>query len=101
MGEKRILDHGQGERLVEPIGVSLPGTATRSPLARPCLDWTERRPHLAGRLAARTAKRVLRTGMAGANFAIPGRFELRIAATVKFERHYRVNLRMVPPCLRP
>lgn len=29
---------------------------SRQPLLRPCLDWTERRPHLAGRLATRCAR---------------------------------------------
>lgn len=40
-------------RLGVPAGV-LAGRRTlgRRPFARPCLDWTERRPHLAGRLGA-------------------------------------------------
>jgi hypothetical protein len=32
------------------------------PTVRPCLDWTERRPHLAGGLGAAVADRVLETG---------------------------------------
>ncbi|WP_018259814.1 ArsR/SmtB family transcription factor [Methylobacterium sp. WSM2598] len=36
------------------LGVALPapGRARGAPLCRPCLDWSERRPHLAGRLGA-------------------------------------------------
>jgi DNA-binding transcriptional ArsR family regulator len=36
------------------IGIALPKASRRltRPLCRPCLDWSERRPHLAGRLGA-------------------------------------------------
>jgi len=40
-----------GLRHFHDLGVALPGTASR-PLCRTCLDWSERRPHLAGRLGA-------------------------------------------------
>ena len=34
-----------------PIGVALPDAAGKTrPFCRPCLDWSERRPHLAGAL---------------------------------------------------
>lgn len=36
--------------------------ARRRSFARPCLDWTERRPHLAGALAAVTTDRLLELG---------------------------------------
>jgi len=38
------------------------GQRTRRPLIRPCLDWTERRPHLAGLLPARLATAFLDQG---------------------------------------
>lgn len=40
------------------------GTARRAarPLCRPCLDWSERRPHLAGRLGAAICARFLDQG---------------------------------------
>jgi len=45
-----------GEATVATLGVpagAITDRATRGrPIARPCLDWTERRPHLAGRLGA-------------------------------------------------
>lgn len=40
-----------GERRLHDLGIVLGGHAGR-PLCRTCLDWSERRPHLAGRLGA-------------------------------------------------
>jgi hypothetical protein len=34
------------------MGITLPVVRTRRPLVRSCLDWTERRPHLAGVVGA-------------------------------------------------
>lgn len=50
--------------LVEVIGVH-PETLGRSrrPLVRSCLDWTERRPHLAGAAGAYLYEYLLRTGV--------------------------------------
>jgi DNA-binding transcriptional ArsR family regulator len=50
------LDHGlaltgDGARWFAALGIELPA-ATRRPLVRSCLDWTERRPHLAGAVGA-------------------------------------------------
>jgi len=42
-------------KVLRPLGVDLEVVAaapSRRPLARVCIDWTERRPHLAGRLGA-------------------------------------------------
>jgi DNA-binding transcriptional ArsR family regulator len=44
------------ERLRLPVGELVGG---RRPLARRCLDWTERRPHLAGALGAAVLERFL------------------------------------------
>jgi len=40
-----------GEKFFEKFGLVLDGKSKR-PLCRTCLDWSERRPHLAGRLGA-------------------------------------------------
>lgn len=41
----------RGERFFEGLGIDLAGLrGRRRMLARPCMDWTERRPHLAGSL---------------------------------------------------
>jgi hypothetical protein len=36
--------------------------ASRRPLARTCLDWTERRPHLAGAAGAALCSRLVESG---------------------------------------
>ncbi|MDF1793418.1 MAG: helix-turn-helix transcriptional regulator [Thalassobaculaceae bacterium] len=41
------------------IAVDAPPKRTTRPLCRPCLDWSERRPHLAGRLGAAVCRHFL------------------------------------------
>jgi DNA-binding transcriptional ArsR family regulator len=36
----------------EAFGIAADALGTKKPMARPCLDWSERRPHLAGPLGA-------------------------------------------------
>ncbi len=43
------------------LGVELPAR-TRRPLVRSCLDWTERRPHVAGAVGAALCSRALEAG---------------------------------------
>jgi DNA-binding transcriptional ArsR family regulator len=51
--------------LVARLGVDVAGArAGRRAFARACLDWTERRPHLAGALGAALARSVLERGWA-------------------------------------
>ncbi|GGQ94125.1 transcriptional regulator [Streptomyces asoensis] len=52
---------GAGLRWFEDRGVPLDRT-TRRPLARACLDWTERRPHLAGAAGAALCRHALDAG---------------------------------------
>ncbi|AUN29699.1 ArsR/SmtB family transcription factor [Niveispirillum cyanobacteriorum] len=40
----------QGRDFLSGIGVVLPASGTTRAFCRPCLDWSERRPHLAGTL---------------------------------------------------
>ncbi|MEU8793357.1 winged helix-turn-helix domain-containing protein [Streptomyces sp. NPDC048643] len=47
-----------GLRWFDGVGISLERTGRR-PLARACLDWTERRPHLAGTAGAALCRRAL------------------------------------------
>ena len=52
-----------GTRFFTEFGIALP--AARSPrrhVCRPCLDWTERRPHIAGALGAALTKRYFDLG---------------------------------------
>ena len=45
-----VTERGLG--FIETLGLSDPSKNKRRVFCRPCLDWSERRPHLAGRLGA-------------------------------------------------
>jgi DNA-binding transcriptional ArsR family regulator len=52
-GEQALALTARGEEWCARIGIDLGALAGgRRPLCRPCLDWTERRTHLAGALGA-------------------------------------------------
>lgn len=53
---------GSGEEIFAGLGIVPSRTAGRRAALRPCLDWSERRPHLAGHLAAALACRCFETG---------------------------------------
>ncbi|WP_435054556.1 ArsR/SmtB family transcription factor [Micromonospora aurantiaca (nom. illeg.)] len=54
---------GSGMNWLDRLGVPVePLRATRRPLVRDCLDWTERRPHLAGAVGAALCGRFLDLG---------------------------------------
>jgi len=42
----------RGLTFIETLGLDDPSVGKRRVFCRPCLDWSERRPHLAGRLGA-------------------------------------------------
>lgn len=41
-----------GQRGIEALGIPLPDQTRRRPALRPCLDWSERQPHIGGQLGA-------------------------------------------------
>jgi DNA-binding transcriptional ArsR family regulator len=54
---------GDGAELLSGVGVDIAeASAARRSFARPCLDFTERRPHLAGALGAALCARLLADG---------------------------------------
>lgn len=67
--ERRILG-GEGDSLevlesgfFETVGIVMPSAGpARRPVAKPCLDWTERRPHLGGPLAQAVMNKALESG---------------------------------------
>ncbi|MFD4777820.1 ArsR/SmtB family transcription factor [Streptomyces sp. NPDC058427] len=68
MAERHLLDPEHGLGLTDAgagwlgeLGITVP-TGTRRPAARPCLDWTDRRPHLAGIVGAALCRHALDTG---------------------------------------
>ncbi|MFE1552048.1 ArsR/SmtB family transcription factor [Streptomyces sp. NPDC058718] len=54
---------GEGAAWLAEVGITVPNTSRR-PLVRACLDWTERRPHLAGAVGAALCAHALTTGWA-------------------------------------
>jgi hypothetical protein len=63
--------------LAQRLGLddAMPDTSSRRPVVRGCLDWTERRPHIAGRLGAHLLGRLLDDGWVS---RVPGDRSLRI-----------------------
>jgi len=66
-GHLTVADGGygltrSGEAIFAALGVTPAGKASRRAALRPCLDWSERRPHLAGSLAAALACRCFEAG---------------------------------------
>lgn len=68
MTERGLLDWAHGVRLTEDggrwldeLGVTLP-TGGRRPWVRSCLDWTERRPHVAGAVGAAVCRHAIDAG---------------------------------------
>ena len=57
-GERAYALGPGADRAFAALGVALP-PASRRTYARPCLDWSERRPHLAGALGAAVADALL------------------------------------------
>lgn len=62
----RVVAIGRPERVLraalERADLPLPAVPARTAAVRDCLDWTERRPHLAGPLAAAVLDALLGTG---------------------------------------
>ena len=58
-GEQVTAD---GVEALSGLGVDLDSVPGRRPLFRPCLDWSERRPHAAGKLGAALAGRCFELG---------------------------------------
>jgi DNA-binding transcriptional ArsR family regulator len=77
--EQEYVVTGRGERRFAELGLAvdrLAAAAPRRPLARACLDWSERRFHLAGALGAALATRFLDLGWVARH---PGSRALRIS----------------------
>ena len=58
-----LVRRGSGEELLHSWGIDVASLETsRRPMVRTCIDWTERRPHLAGALGAAIVDRFLDAG---------------------------------------
>jgi len=52
----------EGHAFLAGVGVRLPSVSKRRVFCRPCLDWSERRPHLAGAVGAAILSHALDSG---------------------------------------
>src|SRR6185295_16067432 len=91
-GEREYSLTDKGEAWIQGLGLDLSAAQMRSPFVRPCLDWSERRPHLAGRLAAQLLGMFLNEGWLA---RIRDTRDLRVTdrGAREFERQYRLNVR--------
>jgi DNA-binding transcriptional ArsR family regulator len=71
----RILPSAGAGTLAMRLGLPEVGADGRRPAVRGCLDWTERRPHIAGRLGAHLLDTVLTEGWVS---RVPGDRSLRV-----------------------
>lgn len=67
-----------GRLFFRDLGINMDETSSRRPLCRTCLDWSERRPHLAGRLGSALLARSLELGWVART---PESRALRLTAT--------------------
>jgi DNA-binding transcriptional ArsR family regulator len=56
------LPDATGRTIADGLGVRIALAASGRPLVRPCADWTERRPHLAGRLGRAILEGIIAEG---------------------------------------
>lgn len=86
----------KGHRFLRELGIDLAADAhSRRPLCRTCLDWSERRPHLAGRLGTALFRHALGLGWVA---RVAESRALRI--TRAGEREFAANFRISPERLR-
>jgi DNA-binding transcriptional ArsR family regulator len=84
----------RADGVLRPLGVDLAAVAaarSRRPLVRVCVDWTERRPHLAGRLGA-----ALQEALVGRGWVVRQEGHRAVLLTAEGEEELQ---RRLGPCL--
>ncbi|MBI1213117.1 MAG: metalloregulator ArsR/SmtB family transcription factor [Alphaproteobacteria bacterium] len=80
------LSQAGAKGFADAFGITVDELGSRKPLARPCLDWSERRPHLAGPLGSALLESLFEHGWVrradGRTVTLTKRGEERIAALV-------------------
>jgi DNA-binding PadR family transcriptional regulator len=94
-GPKEYALTAKGRTWFLSIGGSIELLQRRSPFARPCVDWSEQLPHLAGRLAAFLLDQFLQEGWI---VRIRDTRAVRITerGLREFERQYGFNVNNLP-----
>ncbi len=82
----------QGQKWFSGLGGPAELLRRRSPFARPCVDWSEQRPHLAGRLAAFLLDRFFQDGWI-ARIAETRAVRLTARGQRELDRQYGLNVR--------
>jgi DNA-binding transcriptional ArsR family regulator len=81
-----------GRRMLEALGIEIDGAErTRRSFARQCIDWSERRPHLAGALGAAVRERFLARGWVTPSPSSRA-LQLTRAGTEALARHFAIRL---------
>ena len=79
-----------GERVLAELGIDVPDLRRgRRQLVRPCLDWSERRPHIGGAIGASLAGRFFDLGWIE---RIPGTRAIKVTGRGTAELHRRFGL---------
>jgi hypothetical protein len=82
----------RGERFFRSLGIDVDSAReNRRSFARACIDWSERRPHLAGSLGASVLERFLAAGWIARN-AQDRALRVTPEGRVEFERRFRIRL---------
>jgi DNA-binding transcriptional ArsR family regulator len=63
----------KGAQFFSELGLELPGIGKRRRFCRPCVDWSERRPHLGGAVGAALAQYCFSAGSSASRIAEPWR----------------------------
>ncbi|HEY3837275.1 MAG TPA: helix-turn-helix transcriptional regulator [Bryobacteraceae bacterium] len=94
-GPKAYILTAKGQRWFSEQGGDAELIERRSPFARPCMDWTEQTPHLAGRLAAFMLDEFFRNGWIA---RVRDSRAVRITDRGRraLEQHYGVNFKNIP-----
>lgn len=95
--EDAALVTPEGLQGLAALGIDLAADATgrrARPLCRPCLDWSERRPHLAGRLGAALCAHCLQRGWMRKR---PGSRALNVTPIGWRALHDHFEIRQPPP----
>ncbi len=95
---KEYVFTAKGRKWFSALGGRSELLRRRSPFARPCVDWSERQPHLAGRLAAFLLDWFLREKWI-ARIRETRAVRITERGEREFERQYGLNLKIVRPSL--
>jgi DNA-binding transcriptional ArsR family regulator len=81
----------KGRKFFYDFGIDVESMSSKRPLCRTCLDWSERRPHLAGQLGARLFDRTMKLGWV-ARIPVSRALKVTVAGRRGFLAQFRLRL---------